>query len=235
MAYNIKTDTTAVVNDFAAWVSAYKEQQIQHSHDQSMMTLMTPDEALLVVGPPRLSTTQYDSGTSLSATDFAIVGFVNTIQYNEQAQVTPMKALGSRRHIFAKTNAPVTGSIGRMMILGSNMLRALYSMTSASDVLELDTTAVNNGEEDSAWYTNLEEDLFRIPFGMGIVYAAPATMDVGTIYSAEYFEVCVIQNRQASIQSGQAMIMENVSFMADRIVPFMSSYTSESANPWGGA
>lgn len=230
MAYNIKTNTSYVVNTFSDWVTKYKEQQLQHSHDQSMMTLMTPDESLLVIGPPRLI-----AGEDPVDADFTVVGLVNTIQYTETAQITPMKAIGSRRHIFAKTNAPVTGSIGRLMVLGSNLYRALYSLTSAEDYLSLSTTMVNKDEGDTAWYTNIEEDLFRIPFGMGIVYASPATMDEGLIYAAEYFEVCVLQSRQASLQTGQAMIMENVSFMADRIVPMHSTYLSKDVNPWGGS
>ncbi len=225
MAYNVITNPADTpVATVEAWVNKYKEQQIEVSHDQSMMNLVTPDDSILVVGPPRLSTP--------NAKDFHIVGLVNTISYNESAQVQPMKAIGSRRHIFSRTNAPVSGNIGRMITLGPNLYKALYSLTDTENIVGANSKFAKGTDastiEKQAWYANLEEDLFRLPFGLGIVYMAPTTENAGgkKAVGADYIEMVSLQNRSVALQSGQSFIMEQVTFMADRVVPW-DTYTSE--------
>jgi len=217
MGYNIVTDpplSTPTKTDIAGWIQNYKEQFIEQNHDHTMLSLVSPDDSLVVIGSPRLS----------NSDEFYVIGLVNSIQYSESANVQPMKAIGSRRHIFARTNSPVQGSISRMMILGGNLYRALYAMTKLSDPLADRNAkfAVGANGEDSSWYTNLEEDLFRIPIGLGIIYNSPATIAEGSATSvgAEFIEVCSLVNRSVSKQSGQAIVMEQVSFMADRVVPW---------------
>ena len=219
MSYNIITDkpmSTPVRTDVSAWMKQYKQQFIEHSHDQSTLSLVTPDDSLIFVGPPRLA--------GAKSTEFYAVGFVNSFNYSEQAQVQPLKAIGSRRHIFSRTNAPVGGSIGRMLVLGSNMYRALYALTGLSDTISDRNSmfAVGANGESSSWYTNLEEDLFRIPIGLGIIYNSPASMAENSAQSAgaEYIEMIQLQNRSVGFQAGAAMIMEQVSFLADRVVPW---------------
>ncbi len=225
MGYNIITDpsNTPVKDSINDWVDNYKESLIEHHHDHSMLSLLTPDDSLIVVGPPRLS---------MGSDDYYVVGLINGFQFSETAQVQPFKSVGSRRHIFSKTNSPVQGSIQRMMVLGANLARALYAVTDAPDnILDHDNNELGSNDsntEDSMWYSNLEEDLYRIPFGLGIIYGAPATRAGGDDRQAgaEFIEMCVLQNRQVSMQSGQTMIMENVTFMADRVIPW-PSYSSD--------
>ena len=221
MSYNIITDepmSTPVRTDVSNWMDNYKEQFIEHSHDQSTFSLITPDDSLIFVGPPRLA--------GKDVTQFYAVGFVNSFNYSEQSQVQPMKAIGSRRHIFARTNAPVQGSIGRVMVLGSNLYRALYAMTGLIGTISDRNSkfAVGDNKDKSSWYANLEEDLFRIPFGLGIIYNSPASIAEKSAKSAgaEYIEMIQLQNRSVGFQAGGAMIMEQVSFVADRVVPWSS-------------
>lgn len=115
-----KIESTAPVRDESSWVDQYKEAFVEHQHDTSQLTLILPDDCLVVVGPPRLS-------HASSENSFYPVGFLNSINISETRNVQPMKAIGSRRHIFAATNAPVQGSIGRLLFLGRNMLNALYA------------------------------------------------------------------------------------------------------------
>jgi len=232
MAYNIvELNGIAPTTDLNSWISKYSDVHMEYSHDQSMLTLATPDDALLVVGPPRF--------IQLDGTNLTVVGFLHNINYNETAQVQPMKAIGSRRHLFSRTNAPVQGTIMRMMILGKNLAKVLYSQT---DLSEFSNSVSKWGSQDSEsasmWYSNLEEDIFRIPFGLGVIYSSPANrIDVGegTIIGAEYIEACTLISKQSSIQAGQAMIMENVSFMADRVMPWTTEYNTgllaDTSNP----
>jgi len=226
MAYNVFAESVSsgVVSDLSTWVAQYKERNISASHDQSMLSLATPDDAIIIAGPPRLA--GQDNGGDLDK--FYTVGFVNMFQYSEQSQVQPLKALGSRRHIFSRTNTPVNGSIGKMLCFGPNLIRALYSQIEADQVKGTSSKFMSADVAANAlWYSNLEEDLYRVPFGLGVIYSSPGTSLKGVKkLGAEYFESVVLINRSVSLQSGQTMIMENVSFMADRVVP-LSSYIED--------
>jgi hypothetical protein len=197
-----------------------------------MMTLATPDDSIMVVGPPRLA--------GAGKAEFYTVGLVSNITYSESAMVQPMKAIGSRRHIFSRSNAPVQGSIGRLVALGANLYRALYAVSEIDTFAgPKDTKFSKNNEDSDAWFANLEEDIFRIPFGLGIIYLSPANgaaNDGKSAVGADYLECCTIVNRNVGMQSGQAMIMEQVAFMADRVIPW-SAYAGETefkaTNPAG--
>lgn len=218
MAYNLITDaplSTPVGTDgLNAWVDNYKNQFINQSHDLSQLSLVLPDDSLVVMGPARLSGVSGDD-------NFYPVGFLNSMQYSETRQVQPLKSIGSRRHIFAATNGPVQGNIGRLLFLGTNLYRAMYALAEhPARITDRNSTYAIGSGESASWYTNAEEDLFRIPVGIGIIYNSPASMAGKKSAGAEYLEVCVLTNRNVSLQSGQAMIMEQVSFMADRVVPW---------------
>lgn len=216
--YNImKNPNVTPATSLEQWASNYKERNIEVIHDHALMNLATPDDSILVVGPPRLAQANGDA-------KFYTVGLVNMIQYTEASQVAPMKAIGSRRHIFSKSNAPVSGSIGRLVILGPNLYRALYAVTEIGSMVNKPTGTrfSKNNEGEDSWYTNLEEDLFRIPIGIGVIYASPSTSNAGgkTGVGADYLESVVLQSRSIAQQTGSTMIMEQVSFLADRVVPW---------------
>ncbi|OUO53283.1 hypothetical protein B5F76_05765 [Desulfovibrio sp. An276] len=214
-----------VVTDPTGWIKNYKEQFVEHFHDTSQLTFIHPDDCLIVAGPPRLN-------LATGSDSFHTIGFVNAFQYTETRSVQPLKAIGSRRHVFGITNAPVQISMSRMMIVGRNLLNSFYANASfGQDVTNRNSKYdIKAGSEEGTWWTNLEEDVFRVPFGLGVIWDAPATLASSSTSSrshaaAEYFEVCTLVNRSQAIQSGQAVLMENVSMMADRVVPW-SDYGS---------
>ena len=212
--------------DVTQWVENYKEQNLESSHDQSMATLGTPDECLIVAGPSRLSTDTQKG--------YPVIGMANMVQYTESSQIQPMKAIGSRRHVFSKSNLPIQGSIGRLVIAGRNLFRALYQGTEIGTSLGLNARNAKisalgweNTDETTPWLHNLEEDLFRVPFGLGFVYSCPGALaNKGVTETAyiggEYLECCVLQSRTVSVQTGQTIIMEQVQFMADRALPWVA-------------
>lgn len=211
-----KIEGGKVVGDNKSWYEQYKEAFVEHYHDVSQLTLVHPDDCLIVAGPPRLSQASGED-------DMHPIGFINQLQYSETRNVQPMKAIGSRRHVFSATNAPVQGSIGRMMILGRNILNSLYTKATFGEGINSRNTKFRIGEgDDASWWTNIEEDVFRVPFGLGVIYNSPASMSSQGSYSAgaDYIEVCTLTSRQSAVQSGQTMIMEQVGFMADRVVPW---------------
>lgn len=218
MAYNIYTTEPLSENISAdTWSSTYKNTFLNNSYDRSQLNLMLPDDCLVVLGAPRLK----DAETS----EMYPIGFLQSISYSENRQVQPLKTIGSRRHVFSATNTPVQGSIARLLLLGPNLMNILHhyqdipaSIAAASNQTYKAGTVNGTDGSTGEWYTNAEEDLFRVPFGMGIIYNAPSSLASKLGTAAEYIENCVLVNKQVSIQSGQAVIMEQVSFMADRVV-----------------
>lgn len=215
----IESSSEPVSRSISDWIYDYKEAFVQHPHDSSQLSLILPDDCLLVAGPTRLR-----QASTADSAEFFPIGFANTVNYSETRQVQPLKAIGSRRHIFASTNQPVQISIGRMLILGMNTLRAMYANADFGGGISDNNSSFSQNSDslDAAWYTNAEEDIFRVPIGLGIIYNAPASLsyNMETIPGAEYFEVCTLVNKNVTLQSGQAMVMEQVTLMADRVIPW---------------
>lgn len=225
---HIEKEEEPVVYRKDAWVSNYKEAFVEHPHDTSQLTLVLPDDCLMVSGPPRLRHAR-DTGV-----DFHIIGFANNVSHSETRNVQPLKAIGSRRHIFAATNQPVQIQINRLMILGLNTLRSLYAdAVFGTDIYNRNSKYGNIASVDTAsWFSNLEEDIFRVPVGLGIIYNAPATLggSMKMCAGAEYFEVCTIVSKQVAMTAHDAMIMENVTMMADRCIPWTSAVNNSNLN-----
>lgn len=219
-----------------SWIDDYKEAFLEHPHDDSQLTLVLPDDCLVVSGPARLyhtaGGTKQQKDYSNAADKFHIIGFANQISIAETRNVQPLKAIGSRRHIFAATNSPVQISIGRLMILGLNTTRSLYGAACFGDDITKRNSKYSNVTSDpnlASWFSNLEEDVFRVPIGIGFIYNSPATVAGRTKSAgAEYFEVCTIVNKQQALQAGQAFVMEQVQLMADRCVAWPSPMAFES-------
>lgn len=215
------------------WLDNYKEAFTEHPHDTSQLTLVLPDDCLLVSGPPRLR--HADGAFSVGDREtFHIIGFANNISYSETRNVQPLKAIGSRRHIFAATNQPVQINIARMMLLGLNTLRSLYSGASfGKDMYDRNSKYSNiDAVDDASWFSNLEEDVFRVPIGLGVIYNAPASLagHMNMCAGADYFEACTVVSKQVSMQSNEAMIMEQVTLLADRALPWTSAANNSNLN-----
>jgi len=229
---------TPVTTDLSQWATQYKEQSIEMHHSRAMFDLVSPDDSILVAGPARLSLAsnyitkgagqgETDEGLSGIPALFYVIGVCQSIQIQDGSQIQPLKALGSRRHLFTKTNIPATASLSRMMFYGPNLARALYKNVTAPIVTTNDKYYQGGNYKDSNFLTNLEEDLYRIPFGLGIIYHTPQTASLanditykGIAAGAEYLECCYLQSRSVSIQTGQTTVMEQVQIVADRLVPW---------------
>lgn len=218
------------------WADNYKDAFIQKHHDSTQMDVVLPDDCLVVSGPPRLLDDSIaatlggiDTSVPGSGGFFMPIGFITSLSITEARQVQPMKGLGSYRHVFTATNTPVQLQVERMMIEGPNLLRCLYYNCTEG------INFYNKRFQEGNWYMNLEDDIYRIPFGLGICYTNPRalsrTATEGNYLGApgaDYFEGCVIQSCSMSIQQGQTVIMENVSMYADRRVPFVGYFNKKS-------
>lgn len=228
-----------------SWVDWYKDSSIGFAADTSTFSLANPDDTLIFVGPPRMP---LDGKMAV-----ALVGMTPNINYGESANVMPVKALGSRLHMFARSNAPVSGSMSRLIAYGPNFMRQLYRVIN-TNVLAKSTQTLEDSEGNptssassnyngssyatffpkdnmsAAWWSNLSDDLFRIPVGLGIVYNSPGGLSSKSNIGADYIENCQINARSISISSGSGLIMENINFIGDRVLPWKApAFTSQAA------
>lgn len=228
-----------------AWVDWWKDSSIGFAADTSTFSLANPDDTLLFVGPPRMP---LDGNMAV-----ALIGMSPNMNYNEGANVIPIKALGSRLHMFARSNTPISGSMSRLISYSPNVLRQLYKVINtnvlAKPLSSLETgdgTPVSNASSNyygtsyatffpkdnmtAAWWSNLSDDLYRIPVGLGIVYNSPGGLTAKSTIGADYIENCQINARSISINSGGGLIMENITFIGDRVLPWKApAFTSQAA------
>ncbi len=233
--YDATNSKLNVTSSESNWYQRYKEAFIEQSHDFSQLSLLLPDDCLVMAGPPRRPLWQSSEGK-------CAVGFVNTLSVTQQSSVQPLKALGSRRHIFAKTNQPAQITMRRAMFTRGTLMYTIYSNIDASagavtkknqSLLAGDISTISGIENGTGYmYTNLEEDLYRIPFGLRIMLASPTILANETAAPSILAEGCTFANHNMTVTAGEAVIFEDVTIYADRIVGWQAgtNLSTEKAN-----
>lgn len=222
--YNTNNSKLYVADTKPDWQSQYKDAFLEQSHDFSQLSLLLPDDCLIVVGPPRRP--QWGNETNDSKAERTI-GFVRNLSISQQSSVQPLKAVGSRRHIFAKTNQPVSLQMDRMVFTRGTLMGTLYSIVNsgAGNVNKRQTYnagsigtlgSIKNG--NGMMYTNIEDDLYRIPFGIRIILGSPTVVANNTSQPSILAEACTLQAHSMSFTAGEAVVLEQVSIIADRVV-----------------
>lgn len=227
------------------WTARWKDTNVGFATDASAFSLANPDDTLLFVGPPRLP--------RKSDSAIALVGMTPSFDYTEQSMVQPIKTIGSRLHLFARSNSTVSAQMSRAVFYGPNLLKQLYSVINTNVVgkpgygLEGDNGDYSkdasssyggtiyasffpDNKMDAGWWGSLGDDLFRVPIGLGVVYNSPGGLNNNSNIGADYLENCQIMARSISIQAGSGVIMENVSIIADRALPWVAPYFASQAS-----
>lgn len=248
--YNISNSAHLNANlnyrtDPELWTARWKDTSVGFATDASAFSLANPDDTLLFVGPPRLP-----RDTEMA---IALVGMTPSFSYSEQANVQPLKAIGTRMYMFARSNAVVSAQLSSAVFYGPTLLKQLYSVINTNVVgkpgygLEesngeyakdasssyggtIYASFFPNNKMDAGWWSNLSDDLFRVPIGLGVVYNSPGGLNNNSNIGADYIENCQITARSISIQGGGGIIMENVSIMADRVIPWVAPYFASQAS-----
>ena len=191
--------------------------------ENAMYASAHADDTLVLVGPPRRPS---------NIDDLTPIGVLQGFNESQGRQVVPHAAIGSARTFFQCSKSSAQGSIAKIFMNGDNLLKALYKNLAWSGEnydLEGFDSVVPFSESNKNFVATLDSNLFLIPFGLCVVYADKARNTIGSIY----IELCVIPNYSTGISAGASTIMENVSFLADRVVPMDISLTS--SNDAGGA
>jgi hypothetical protein len=137
-----------------------------------------------------------------------------------QVSLMPLMGIGSGRSFYLRGKSQTSWSLQRVMLNGRNLLRALYhnavEVSGLSPELFDDPAALTR---QSQFFTNLDSELYYIPFGIAAVMRTKSR----TLVAGCYLELCMIGNWGSQVQAGQNMIAEQVSGSCDRILPFQAS------------
>ena len=185
----------------------FNKKYVERIMDNAAYTSAHPDDTLVLAGPPRKS----QAGDGMYP-----IGMMQAFQASQQKPVQPLQTIGSSRNFFVMGKAATQFSVGRLFVKGKNLLRALNNNVIANglDLGSLMEETKSSGSDN--YLVNLDSELFMIPFGLAVLFRDKSNNGLGGFY----MELCVINSFTVGMNAGQNMIMENVSGMCDRIVPF---------------
>tara|TARA_B100000214_G_scaffold1422_1_gene1090 strand:+ start:7727 stop:8434 length:708 start_codon:yes stop_codon:yes gene_type:complete len=196
---------------------------VERLTDNIAFTSANPDDALVLVGPPRYK--------AANQSELYPIGLLQQFQFSQGRGVQPMQTIGSGRAYFTAGKSTVQWSCGRLFCKGPNLLKALSANAEKQGInlQKFGERPIANAAKNFA--VNLDSELFLIPFGMQVIFRDKSNNNLGGVY----LELCMIQNYSLGLSAGQNVIMENVSGMADRLFSVETGETSSGyptgANP----
>ena len=178
---------------------------VERLTDNIAYTAANPDDALVLVGPPRYA--------AANQANLYPVGLLQQFQFSQGRGVQPMQTIGSGRAYFTAGKSTVQFSIGRLFAKGPNLLKALSKNAENAGVnLEkFGERPISSGAPNFA--VNLDSELFLIPFGMQVIFRDKSNNHLGGVY----LELCMIQNYSLGLSAGQNVMLENVQGISDRL------------------
>jgi hypothetical protein len=204
-----------VTKGLGTW--AFQQHHVERLLDNASYDAAHPDDTLLLAGPARAgvaNATSAAGGHTLLA-----LGMFQGFNWSTTAPVQPMMAIGSGRSFYLRGKSQTQWQMTRVLLNGRNLLRALYhsAVESGIDVSQFDDTPAFSTQD--AFYTNLDSELYYVPFGLGLIMRSKAH----SLIASMYFELCCIGTWGAGVQAGQALIVESVSGLCDRVNRFAPS------------
>lgn len=198
-------------------ISTWNSQQrtVERFTDNSAYTSAHPDDTLVLAGPPRKA--DAGNGEQPGWQSLLAIGMMQGFQFTSQKPTTPLQAIGSGRSYFVSGKSQTTWRIGRLFCNGRNLLRVLYhnAVAGGVPVQNFDDPAVAQ-DPSELYYGNLDSELYYVPFGIGAIFRDK----IKDLLGAVYLELCMIQTYGVGFNAGQQMVMEDVSGMCDRVLPF---------------
>jgi len=204
------------------WFS--QQHTVERVTDNAAYTSAHPDDTLVLAGPPRKGS--LDEGASSGWQSLLAVGMMQTFQITSQKPTQPLMAIGSGRTFYVSGKSQTTWRIGRLFANGRNLLRALYhnAVAGGVEVQKLDDPAAENQFDNM--FTNLDSELYYIPFGLGAIFKDKVHDLIGGFYA----ELAMINSYTVGFTAGQNMVMEDVGGMCDRLLPFRPTSVAQMKN-----
>lgn len=216
------------------WV--FQESHVERQMDNAAYEAAHPDDTLVLAGPPRLASMNQGTGTDLAGAGTGVgsllaIGMLQSVQFTQTKPTQPMMAIGSGRAFFVSGKAQTQWNIARLFVNGRNLLRVLYhnAVAAGVDVSKFDDQAAK--ANNAQYFINLDSELYYVPFGMAAFFRNKAHAVVGAFYC----ELSMINSYAIGMTAGQNMILENVTGLADRLMPMdLSSVILAGQAPNGG-
>lgn len=202
-----------ITKGIGTWQS--QQRTVERFTDNAAYSSAHPDDTLVLAGPPRKIDS--DEGEPSGWKSLLAIGMLQGFQFNSQKPTQPMQAIGSGRLYFVSGKSQTTWRLGRLFCNGRNLLRVLYHNAVAGGVpvqnFDDSPVALNNSD---LYFINLDSELFYVPFGLASIFKDK----IHNLIGAVYLELCMVQSYGVGFNAGQAMIMEDVNGMCDRVLPF---------------
>lgn len=193
----------------------FQQNHVERHMDNAAYEAAHPDDTLVLAGPPRKPANQAAASED-GITSLLAIGMLQSVQFTQSKPTQPMMAIGSGRSFFVSGKAQTQWNIARLFVNGRNLLRVLYhnAVAAGVEVQKMDDQAALSAQ--SQYFINLDSELYYVPFGMAAFFRNKAHAVVGAFYC----ELAMINSYAVGMTAGQNMILENVSGMADRLLPY---------------
>lgn len=215
-----------VVKKLSEW--KFQDSHVERNMDASAMRAAHPDDTLVLAGSPRVR--EANTGITANAADTTVpllpIGMLQQISFQQGKPTQPLMAIGGGRAFFTSGKAQTSWSAARLYVNGRNFLRVLYhsAVAAGMDVTKFDDRAAaadkgptaNTDAAQPKYFVNLDSELFYMPFGMACIFRNKNHDICGSFYA----EMCMINSWGTAINAGQSQIMESVSGVADRLLPY---------------
>lgn len=226
-------NTIGITKGVESWT--FQQNHVERHMDNAAYQAAHPDDTLVLAGPPRASSLNAGAGTTAAGGGTGVgsllaIGMLQSVQFTQSKPTQPMMAIGSGRSFFVSGKAQTQWNIARLFVNGRNLLRVLYhnAIAAGVDTSKFDDQASSSNQ--SQYFINLDSELYYVPFGLAAFFRNKAHDVVGAFYC----ELSMINSYAIGMTAGQNMILENVSGMADRLLPYALSSVPLGGKPNGG-
>lgn len=190
----------------------FQESYVERIMDNAAYTAAHPDDTLVLAGPAR------KNSVATLQEHLIAIGMLQAVNFTQSKPTQPMMAIGSGRSFYVSGKAQTQWTMGRLFVNGRNLLRVLYhnAVSNGIDPRYFDDPATGAHAEDKKFFINLDSELFLIPFGLAAVFRDKTHGFCGGFYA----ELSMITSYAIGWNAGQNLVLENVSGMCDRLLPF---------------
>ncbi len=205
----------------------FQDHYVERLMDNAAYTAAHPDTTLVLAGPARSDIARADDVSGTSVSSLLAIGMLQSFSIGQQKPTTPVMAIGSGRSFFVSGKAQGQGQIQRLFVNGRNLLRVFYHNAKTQGLRwdQFDDPAAQNAA--SMFLTNLDSELFLVPFGLASLFRTKLHDSVGGFYA----ELSMINSYNIGFQAGSTMIAESVSFLFDRLMPYTSDDVAQGNVP----
>lgn len=205
----------------------FQDHHVARVMDNAAYTTAHPDDTLVLSGPARSDNARADSTDGMSLSSLLAIGGLQSFQFSQGKSLQPMMTIGSGRSFFVGGKAQGSASIQSIFMSGRNLLRTLHHNARSQRLRWSQFDDIPAYSDDAAFLTNLDSELYLIPWGLGALFRSKMHDNVGGVY----LELSLVQSYNLGAAAGQNMMAEAVSILFDRAMPFSADNAARPGVP----